>query len=144
MTERAGLIPSRYFEPRDDLIIGENEIVVVACLRNELLRLPYFLEYYRRLGVDRFLLVDNNSDDGTREYLADQPDVEYFHTDAGFLGSANGRMWLQELAETYATGRWVLVADVDELFVYPGVELFGIRDFCRYLDEHGYESVFAV
>jgi hypothetical protein len=144
VTERPGLIRSRYFAERPDLVLGADEIVLISGMRNELLRLPYFLEYHRALGVDRFLLVDNDSDGGTREYLAGQPDVEYFHTDTSYLGSYNGRGWVQELAETYAEGHWILFADIDELLVYPGVELFGLRDFCRYLDGAGYEGLFAV
>jgi hypothetical protein len=50
-------------------------ILLFSTVRNERVRLPYFLTYYRRLGIDHFLIVDNGSDDGTREYLADQPDV---------------------------------------------------------------------
>lgn len=144
MSERGGLIPSRYFEPRDGLHLDPDEIVVIACVRNELLRLPYFLQYYRELGIDRFLIIDNDSDDGTGEYLTGQADVEYFHTDTSYNGSAAGRMWVQELAETYATGHWVLHVDVDELLVYPGVERFGIHDFCRYLDTQGFEGLFTV
>lgn len=144
MTERAGLIRSRYFDKRDDLALGADEIVVISSMRNELQRLPYFLEYYRGLGVDRFLFIDNNSSDGTREFLAEQPDVEYFYTDRSYNGSGNGRMWVQEVAETYATGHWVLNVDPDELLVYPGVELFGIRDLCNYLDSQGYEGLFTV
>ena len=31
--------------------------------------LPHFLAHYRGLGVGCFVMVDNLSDDGTREYL---------------------------------------------------------------------------
>ncbi len=135
-------ITSRYFERRD-VTLGNEEIVVVGCMRNEDLRLPYFLEYYRALGVTRFLLADNDSTDGTREFLQAQPDVEYFHTSASYRGSASGKLWNHELAETYAMGRWVLTLDIDELFVYPGAERFGLRTLCRYLDEQGYKGVYA-
>ena len=47
------------------LTISPDEHLCVACVRNEALRLPYFLEYHRRLGIDRFLIVDNASEDGT-------------------------------------------------------------------------------
>ena len=35
-------------------------------MRNEKIRLPFFLRYYRNLGVNHFLIVDNDSTDGTR------------------------------------------------------------------------------
>lgn len=142
MDERNATIPSRYFERRE-ITLADDEIVLVACMRNELLRLPYFLDHYRRLGVTRFLLVDNDSTDGTRDYLLAQPDVEYFHTAASFRGSNSGRLWNHELTETYAMGHWVLTPDLDEMFVFPGAERFGLRELCHYLDQQGYEGVFA-
>jgi hypothetical protein len=90
MGERNTTIRSRYFQHRD-ITLSNDEIVVAGCVRNEALRLPYFLDYYRKLGVTRFLLVDNDSTDGTREYLQLQPDVEYFHTTTSYRGSAAGR-----------------------------------------------------
>ena len=50
--------------------VRREPILLFTCLRNEKVRLPYFLQYYRDLGVDHFLIVDNDSDDGSREYLA--------------------------------------------------------------------------
>ena len=73
--------------------IGGDEVLVVGCLRNEMLRLPAFLEHYRRLGVSRFLLVDNGSDDGSRELLLAQPDVTVFHTDQSYAESGCGIAW---------------------------------------------------
>jgi hypothetical protein len=137
------MVPSSYFPFRPDLQIGEGEIVLVSNCRNELARLPYFLEYYRGLGVDRFLIIDNNSDDGTTEYLQAQPDVEYFFTDASYRGALSGRLWTQELADTYAVGRWVLTADADELLVYPGIESVDLPELCAYLDDQRVRGLYA-
>lgn len=60
--------------------IQPRDVLVFATLRNERVRLPYFLDYYRALGINHFLIVDNDSDDGSREYLADQPDVSIWTT----------------------------------------------------------------
>ena len=56
-------------------LIAPDHILLFSTLRNERIRLPYFLRYYRNLGVNHFLIVDNDSDDGSREYLQAQPDV---------------------------------------------------------------------
>ena len=50
--------------------LSSDAILVFSTLRNERVRLPFFLRYYRSLGISHFLIVDNNSDDGSREYLA--------------------------------------------------------------------------
>lgn len=62
--------------------IKPRDILLFCTLRNERIRLPWFLKYYRDLGVQHFLFVDNGSADGSAEYLADQPDVSLWHTDA--------------------------------------------------------------
>jgi Glycosyl transferase family 2 len=43
----------------------KNEIRLFGIVRNENLRLPYFLDYHRSIGVARFFIVDNDSGDGT-------------------------------------------------------------------------------
>ena len=45
--------------------IKPDDILVFSTLRNERRRLPFFLKYYRDLGVKHFIIVDNNSNDGT-------------------------------------------------------------------------------
>ena len=58
--------------------------LVFPTLRNERGRLPHFLRYYREMGVNHFLMVDNGSYDGSREYLAEQPDVSPGSTTPGY------------------------------------------------------------
>ncbi|MCL2542701.1 MAG: glycosyltransferase family 2 protein [Nocardioidaceae bacterium] len=137
------VIRSQYFEPRD-IQLDDDDIVVLSCIRNEAARLPYFLEYYRSRGVKRFLCVDNGSTDETGEILAAQPDVEVFTTTGSYRGSAAGRLWLQELGDTYAVGHWTLTVDVDELLVYPASERVPLKALCRYLDRRGVEGLFTV
>ena len=55
--------------------IGAKSVLAFVTLRNEKPRLPYFLNYYRKLGVDHFLFVDNGSGDGRHELLSAEPDV---------------------------------------------------------------------
>lgn len=93
-------------------------VAVVACMRNEMFMLPHFLAHYRRLGVDSFLIADNGSDDGTLEYLAEQPDVALFAVDTDYNLSHYGVAWQQALMANLRPNRWSLVADADELLVW--------------------------
>ncbi len=54
------------------------DIIAFVTVHNEALRLPYFLNYYRRLGVNKFFIIDNNSTDSTPDILKKQSDVIYF------------------------------------------------------------------
>ena len=49
----------------------KNEIRFFATMRNEGLRLPYLLDYYRQLGVKRFFIVSNGSTDETEPFSSD-------------------------------------------------------------------------
>ena len=79
-------------------MIAPDAVLAFVTARNEKPRLPYFLDYYRKLGVDHFLFVDNGSTDGGRELLAAEPDVSLWRTDASYAKSRFGTDWLNWLA----------------------------------------------
>jgi len=108
-----------------------------STVRNELLRLPFFLEHYRKIGVGHFLMVDNDSDDGTREYLERQPDVSLWGTEHSYRQSRFGVDWLMWLQMRYGHDRWCLTVDADEILVYPHHDETGLRNLTDWLDEKG-------
>lgn len=114
--------------------IGPGDILVAATVRNEIVRLPYFLDYYRRLGAGHFLVVDNGSDDGTRAYLADQPDVSVWTTGASYKAAHFGMDWINWLLRRHAHGHWVLTVDPDEFFVYPFCDTRPLPALTHWLD----------
>jgi glycosyltransferase involved in cell wall biosynthesis len=127
----------------DQRPIGADDIVVMACVRNEALRLPWFLEHHRRLGVGRFLIVDNASADSTAALLDQQADVIRFYTAGSYAASRYGVDWINALAATYCEGRWVLTLDADELFYFPQCESRPLRDLTGYLERCGADACVA-
>lgn len=111
-----------------------DSILLFATLRNERVRLPYFLRHYRELGIDHFLMVDNASNDGSREYLAEQPDVSLWTTEAGYAASRFGMDWMMELLRRHGHGHWCLTVDVDEFLIYPFYETRPLRALTDWLD----------
>jgi len=55
--------------------LADGEIALNALYRDNTDIVEAFLDHYRALGVDRFILVDDQSGDGTSEQLAAQPMV---------------------------------------------------------------------
>ena len=123
--------------------IASDEIVVVTTVRNEYARLPHFLDYYRRQGVGRFLVIDNDSSDGTADLLRSQTDCHVFHTRNSYRDSRFGIAWQNTLLDTYGVGRWCLTVDADELLVYPHCEHVDMRDLCHFLDNAGDEALYT-
>ncbi len=99
--------------------IKPDDILLFCTFRNEGIRLPYFFEYYRKQGVDHFIMVNNGSTDGGDAYAAEQPDVSLWSTDASYGDARYGMDWLTYLQWRYGHGHWALTVDVDEFFVYP-------------------------
>ena len=125
-------------------LITTQDILVFSTLRNERVRLPFFLRYYRNLGVNHFLIVDNDSDDGSREYLAAQPDVSLWTSAHSYKRSRFGVDWLNGLQMKYGHGHWTLVVDPDEFFVYPFCDTRPIRALTDWLDASNIKSFSAM
>jgi hypothetical protein len=125
-------------------MIQSDDLLAFSTLRNERVRLPYFLRYYRDLGINHFLIVDNDSDDGSREYLEDQPDVSLWTTKHSYKRARFGVDWLNWLQMRYAHGHWALVVDPDEFFVYPFCDTRPLRALTDWLDASSIKSFSAM
>ena len=113
---------------------------IVMCY-NERVRLPYFLEFYQSLGVERFIVVDNASTDGSDAILDANPAVTRFCSRRAF--AEHKTIWRHALADTYLSNRWVLFPDVDELLVYPGWPERSLHWLADYMEQRGYDALFA-
>lgn len=126
-----------------DIPDAPGEIRQFSVVKNEMARLPYFIDYHRRLGINRFFFIDNNSTDGSREFLLEQPDCHVFLTKNSYAESTYGIDWSNTLLDLYGTGHWCFIGDADELLVYPNCETIKLRQFCDFLDQEGSETVYT-
>lgn len=124
--------------------IRPGDILGAATVRNEMDRLPFLLSHMRRLGVRHFLIVENGSDDGTRDYLAAQPDVSLWTTRRSYKAARFGMDWLTWLLARHAHGHWCLTVDADEIFIYPYWETRDLRALTGWLDAEGRTSFGAM
>lgn len=123
--------------------LPERVLPLITIVHNEMPRLPEFLRHYRELGIDRFIIVDHRSDDGTLAYLKNQPDVHLYHARTGYDRTLSGQMWVTGLARHFAMGRWVLHVDADEFLVYTGMEHHKLADLCALLEKKGESRLYA-
>ena len=124
--------------------IRPQDVLLVSTLRNERIRLPYFLSYYRDLGVGHFLFVDNDSDDGSAEYLSGERDVSIWTTKGSYRRASFGVDWVNWLNRRYAHDHWTLVVDPDEFFVYPFCDTRPITALTDWLDNSSIRSFGAM
>ncbi|BAQ64655.1 hypothetical protein GM3709_1420 [Geminocystis sp. NIES-3709] len=114
--------------------INSADILCFVVVRNESLRLPYFLAYYREKGIRKFFIIDNNSTDETANYLLKQPDVYLWQSEDSYQRSNFGTAWIEVLLRIYEINNWCLIVDADEIFYYPDCEQKTIIDLCQQLD----------
>ncbi|NPD47866.1 glycosyltransferase family 2 protein [Lentimicrobium sp. S6] len=131
------------FKSNHSIEIEKESIIIYTAVRNERWRLPWFLKYYRELGVDCFLFVDNNSTDGTTEYLMQQDDVFLFWTDQNYAKSYSGMQWVNWLVEEYGDDCWCIYVDVDEAMIFPDIENQSLKDLTNYMAKKGHEAMYA-
>lgn len=117
---------------------SHDEIRVFAMLRNESLRLPYFLHYYKKLGVDRFIFIDNGSTDDSPEIILNDDQSHLFCTDEIFKHYGN---WNEILFNKYGVGNWCVAVDLDEFITYPHIEHIDLKKLCKALDERQYNAL---
>jgi len=131
----------KYLVRKSDERITSSSLICLTLVHNELNILPDFFEHYRSLGKVSFIIVDDHSNDGSTEYLLKQPDVTVFQPKEGSKYSEHKRIWRRDLMNHYAAGKWCLVPDADEHFVYLGMEQKNIHSFIDALEEEGVETI---
>jgi hypothetical protein len=116
--------------------LDAGDIPLVFITHNDRIILPFFLRHYRALGVTRFICVDDVSQDGTREFLAEQPDVDLWVSPIRYREARRGRRWREALFALYGYDRWYVNVDSDEFLIYDGCDNKGLAQLITVLEEH--------
>ncbi|MEM7073950.1 MAG: glycosyltransferase family 2 protein [Pseudomonadota bacterium] len=124
--------------------IRPGDVLLFSTVRNEAARLPHFLHHYRTLGVAHFLIVDNQSTDGTRDFLSDMPDVSLWSANASYKRARFGMDWLTCLQFRYGAGHWCLTVDADEILIYPNHLTRPLPALVDWLDQNDRDSFGAL
>lgn len=86
------------------------------------------------MGIGHFFIVDNDSDDGSTQFLASQPDVTLYQTNGSYKKARFGVDWLNHLQSKHGDGHWCLTVDPDEFFIYPFCDTRPLRALTDWLD----------
>jgi hypothetical protein len=117
---------------------------LIVLIHNEANLIAPFLAHYRALGPTHFIVVDDRSTDDSRARLTAEPDVTLMQPVAGSSYARDKLAWRQELLARHAPGRWALLPDMDEHFVFAGMERQSLADYIAALEAEGAEAVLTV
>ena len=121
---------------------------VLALIKNEMSLLPHFLEHYRGMGITKFCFYDDNSDDGSREYLVEQRDCAIIDSAFQFSQTLEGGVLFhhalkRQFTESLAPGQWSIIVDLDEFLFIPNHYHQQLDRFLKDLECDGIAQVTA-
>lgn len=119
--------------------LGDDEVMLVLLARDVEWFLPTFLDHHFRLGVRHVLIIDNGSRDATLEICAGHDRVTVLRN---LLPAQRHESALRStLAQSVASGGWLLFADADELIELPVTRPDALRQLAAYCNQHGKTAV---
>lgn len=125
------------------ILPNQKGVTLVTCVKNEALRLPFFFKYYAGLGVDHFIIIDTGSCDETLNIARKLPNAVIVHAPPqAYSSSKSGVDWVNHILDALDHRGWVLLADADELLMWPGSNE-GISALCGKARSAGMNRVFT-
>ncbi|HVH76265.1 MAG TPA: glycosyltransferase family 2 protein [Stellaceae bacterium] len=121
---------------------GRGVVAVSPYYGNERLLQP-FLDHHRQLGVDEFVFLDLSVEGGLAAALADEGDCAVWRP-RGEPEPARAIYWLNYLRRRYASGRWCLSLEPNELFVFCRSECRQLRDLTDFLEAERRNHLYAL
>lgn len=119
---------------------SKDKPIVVLSIKNDYKRIQMLVEYYRKLGIEKFAFMDNGSDDGTFEWLMEQKDIDLYRCFEPYQ-TAVKEGWINRVISYYGFDRWYIVTDSDELITYVGIEKYKISDVIEFAKKNRIERI---
>ena len=96
-----------------------SKIYLIVTVGPDYRLLPKFIEYYKRLGVDEFLVILNTSDQGPHNILSIYKISTVSSWVSEFSEHTKQQCERQIIEKHCSINDWVLYADLDEFQYYP-------------------------
>ncbi|WP_240377981.1 glycosyltransferase family 2 protein [Bacillus piscicola] len=109
---------------------GENTILI-CVVKNDLERIKMLYKHHKNIGINHFVIIDNDSEDRTLEWLCEQTDIDVYLVKEKFT-SLKKYGWINRIISMYGFNNWYLYVDSDELFVYEDMENRNISSLIKY------------
>lgn len=101
----------------------EYKVLWVVLCKNEIDILPFVSKYWERIGVEKVVVYDNGSNDGSLEYLSKLPYVELRHFDSNGQNDLIQKQVKEEAYREYKNSYDIMIiSDMDEVFYFYDFE----------------------
>ena len=101
--------------------VKDDSLNLIVVFRNEELILPYFIDYYKKMNIDNFIFIDNNSTDESLNYILERNDInsQIHFVQTSYRDNLYGVGWVNKILKDQFKNKWCVVVDVDELILLP-------------------------
>ena len=122
----------------------DRSVPTVVCMeKNSIVYMKKLLPYYRKLGIRHFIMIDDHSTDGTKEYLQKQNDVTIYTAPKPYEYHRRGG-WVLQVIQDCGRDRWYLRLDSDEFLSWRGMESSDIHSILQLMERHGMGTIRAL
>lgn len=117
--------------------------VLILCAYNEGPRLNFFFQYYRSLGVEHFIFIDNQSTDQSLDIVRQHDDVTLYQANGSYKKSRFGVDWVNFILSVHCRNKWIIFADADEFLTFEN-DAAGLLQMTNLLGNHGRSSMQSI
>jgi len=121
--------------------LKKDEIVCIILFRDMGYYLEYFYKYYRSIGVNYFICVDNGSTDDSISIVSKWENTILLKSELNFK---HYQRELRQIATTrYCSDGWRLAVDPDEILEYFGSKKISLQTLIGDLEKNKFTGVVA-
>ena len=118
---------------------GQAELRVMMIVERVDRRLSWLVDYYFTAGADRVLIVIEHPENLDVEALRRGRGRLHLFTPGIFRRTRHELM--RHLLHRYGRGHWCLMADANELLVYPNAQMRSLKQLSSHLEVSGYDAL---
>lgn len=117
--------------------------VLIVVVKDDLRRMKELFPHYQSIGIHQFIILDNMSSDGTRDFCARQANTRVYTVNDPYL-TEKKEAWIERVITLCGVNRWYAIADSDEFLNYYGSEHQSVQELVRLAEANGIPAVKAI